>query len=241
MAHQTRAAKHQIKAGRREADRLADAVYLQVKEDIFGFRLIPGARFSENELAARMRVSRTPVREALLRLAREGFVDVHPKSGWSVRELDFDRFENLYDLRVILELAAVRKICAGGRAEGLAALKKTWLVPVRQRLDDWKEVARIDEAFHAALVAAAGNPELVRVHDDVTERIRVVRCLDFTQRDRVDRTYEEHGAILEAVLARKVQQASALLKTHIEESKHEVRKITLHRLAAAQHDARRRG
>jgi DNA-binding GntR family transcriptional regulator len=240
MAHQTRDGRHQEKAAGRDSDRLADVVYEQVKADIFEFRLLPGARFSENELAARSDVSRTPVREALLRLAREGFVDVHPKSGWSVRALDFERFEHLYDLRVILELAAVRKLCASDPGDALAELRKHWLVPVRQRLRDWKSVARIDEAFHATLVAAARNPELARVHADVTERIRIVRHLDFTQPERVQFTYDEHGAILKAVLARKAQQAALLLKSHIEQSKLEVRRITVHRLATAQHDARAR-
>jgi DNA-binding GntR family transcriptional regulator len=179
------------------------------------------------------------VREALLRLSREGFVAVHPKSGWSVHALDFTRFEHLYDLRVILELAAVRKLCASDFGDALAGLKKLWLVPVRHRLDDWKAVARIDEAFHATLVAAAGNPELARVHADVTERIRIVRRLDFTQPERVQYTYEEHAGILQAVLARKLQQATLLLKAHIEQSKLEVRKISLHRLETAHQDARR--
>ena len=241
MPHQSRASGHQKKAARRARDRLADAVYEQVKADIFEFRRIPGARFSENELAARSRVSRTPVREALLRLAREGFVDVHPRSGWSVRELDFERFEHLYDLRVILELAAVTRLCAAELGDALAGLARQWLVPVHRRLLDWREVARIDEDFHATLVAAAGNPELARAHSEVTERIRIVRRLDFTQRERVDRTYEEHGAILEAVLARKARQATRLLERHIAQSKLEVRRITIHRLAIARQDALERG
>ena len=56
---------------------LAETVYRQLKSDIFEFRLMPGARFSENEVARRARVSRTPVREALFRLQREGYLDVH--------------------------------------------------------------------------------------------------------------------------------------------------------------------
>jgi DNA-binding GntR family transcriptional regulator len=229
-----------MKAGRPESDRLADAVYGQVKADIFEFRLLPGARFSENDLAARSRVSRTPVREALLRLAREGFLQVHPKSGWSVQPLDFERFEHLYDVRVILELAAIRKLVSADFGEALAPLKKIWLVPVKQRLTDWIEVAQHDEAFHATLVSAAGNPELARLHAEVTERIRIVRRLDFTQAERVAYTYEEHGAILKAVLARKLQEATLLLKSHIEQSKLEVRKISIHRLHTAHDDARRR-
>ena len=208
-----------------------------MKADIAEFRMLPGARFSENAVAARARVSRTPVREALLRLQREGFLDVHSKSGWRVKELDFERFEHLYDARVVLELDAVRKLCAaetGAAAqEALAGLKRIWFVPQKQRLSDWIEVAKLDEAFHAALVAAAGNPELARMHADVTERIRIVRRLDFTQAERVQYTYDEHAAILRAILARKQQQAALLLRSHIEQSKLEVRKISIHRLHLA--------
>jgi DNA-binding GntR family transcriptional regulator len=237
-----------LKARKPDTDRLADAVYEAIKGDIFDFRLLPGARFSENEVAARTRVSRTPVREALLRLAREGFVEVHAKSGWSVRPLDFERFEHLYDLRVILELAAARKLCTTDfsnhprqpGAEALLALKKQWLVTPKQRLTDWREVATLDEAFHATLVAAAGNPELARIHADVSERIRILRRLDFTQAERIAYTYEEHAAILRAVLARKLQQAILLLRSHIEQSKLEVRKISIHRLHEAHQGAQLR-
>ncbi len=222
-----------MRGKRRDADRLADAIYRQVKSDIFDLRLLPGTRFSENELAARTRVSRTPVREALMRLAREGFVEVHAKSGWTVRALDFDGFDHLYDARVLLELDAVKKLCALESHEALAPLKTIWLVPAGRRLADWLEVARIDEQFHATLVAAAGNPELARMHADISERIRVVRRLDFTQSARIAATYEEHGAVLKAVLARKAQQAAILLRSHIEQSRLEVRKISIHRLHEA--------
>jgi len=226
-----------MKAPASDHDRLADAVYQRLKTDIFEFRLLPGGWFSENEIAARARVSRTPVREALLRLQREGFVEVHAKAGWTVRALDFERFEHLYDARIVLELDAARKLCASEPDERLATLKKAWLVPVKQRLSDWIEVAQLDEAFHATLVAAAGNPELARMHADVTERIRIVRRLDFTQAERVQYTYDEHAAILRAILARKAQQAALLLKSHIEQSKLEVRKISIHRLHLAHQEA----
>lgn len=226
-----------MKALRQHPNRLAEAVYARVKADIFEFRLLPGTRFSENEIAVRARVSRTPVREALLRLRREGFVDVHAKSGWSVRMLDFERFDHLYDARLLLETDAVRKLCAAPQGEALAALKRVWNVPARQRNEDWMEVAQLDEAFHAALVAAAGNPELARMHAEVTERIRIVRRLDFTQAERVHATYDEHAAILRAILSRKAQQATLLIRSHIEHSKLEVRKISIHRLHMAHLEA----
>ncbi|TMH70629.1 MAG: GntR family transcriptional regulator, partial [Betaproteobacteria bacterium] len=180
-------------------NKLAASVYEKLKSDIFEFRLLPGARFSENEVARRARVSRTPVREALFRLEREGYLEVHAKSGWSVRTLDFELLDNLYDLRVVLESAAVRKICQGDPRRALAGLEKVWLVSPRQRLTDGARVARLDEEFHRALVEAAGNPELARIHHGITERIRIVRRLDFTHAERVIYTYVEHAQILRAI------------------------------------------
>jgi DNA-binding GntR family transcriptional regulator len=217
---------------------LAESVYRVLKTDIFEFRLLPGTRFSENEVAARSRVSRTPVREALFRLEREGYLQVHPKSGWSVRPLDFDLLDDLYDLRLVLETAAVQRLCAGDPKAALAGLAKVWLVAPRSRLTDGARVARLDEEFHSTLVESAGNPELARVHQSITERIRIVRRLDFTHPERVVYTYLEHGQILRAVLGRRSARAVQLLKSHIEGSKNEVRKISLHRLHLAHIDSR---
>jgi len=68
---------------------LAERVYQQLKDDIFGFRLLPGDRFSEGGVAERMQASRTPVRQALYRLEREGYLEVFFRSGWQVRPFDF--------------------------------------------------------------------------------------------------------------------------------------------------------
>jgi DNA-binding GntR family transcriptional regulator len=219
-------------------NKLAGSVYEQLKSDIFEFRLLPGTRFSENDVARRARVSRTPVREALFRLEREGYLEVHAKSGWSVRALDFAALDHLYDVRLILECEAVRKLSAGNPRVSLAGLEKIWLVAPRQRLTDGARVARLDEEFHGKLVAAAGNPELARLHQTITERIRIVRRLDFTHPERVVYTYIEHGQILRAILARKPAKAIALLREHIQQSKSEVRKISLHRLHLAHLDSK---
>jgi DNA-binding GntR family transcriptional regulator len=216
---------------------LAEQVYASLKSEIQDFQLVAGDRFSEAELGNRLGVSRTPVREALFRLRTEGFLDVEPKLGWFVKPIDFAKLEQLYDLRIVLELASVQRLCV--RVEGSApldALKDIWLVPVAERLSDPRQVGANDEQFHASLVRAAGNDEMARVHWDVTERIRIIRRLDFTRPDRIEATYTEHAKILRAVIQRKADQAQLLLRAHIEQSKAEVRKITLHTL----HEARAR-
>ncbi len=214
----------------------AEEVYEQLKRDVSDFKLVPGDRFTETEISERLGVSRTPVRQALFRLQQEGFVEVLFRSGWRVLPFDFDQFEELYDLRMVLETTAAHRLCEAARKidrsllDDLAAI---WLIPADQRSSDTVQVAEWDEAFHCALVAAAGNAEMTRVHSDVTDRIRVIRRLDFTKQPRIDATYEEHAKILQAIQHQRGDQAALLLRAHIETSQTEVRKITLHQVHLA--------
>ena len=214
----------------------ADEVYEQLKRDVAEFKLVSGDRFTENELCERLGVSRTPVRQALFRLQQEGYVEVLFRSGWRVLPFDFDQFEQLYDLRMVLETTAVQRLCADGERVDRALLDKLaaiWLVPVAERSADTVQVAQWDEAFHCALVVAAGNGEMARVHRDVTDRIRIIRRLDFTKQARIDATYDEHAKILRAIQRKRGEQAALLLRAHIATSQAEVRKITLHQVHLA--------
>ncbi|MEZ5663042.1 MAG: GntR family transcriptional regulator [Burkholderiaceae bacterium] len=215
----------------------ADEVYAQLKKDIADFRLVPGDRFSEHDICNRLFVSRTPVRQALFRLQQEGLVEVLFRSGWRVLPFDFDKFDQLYDLRMVLETTAAQRLCqqdASRSSALLEGLKERWLVPASERSSDATQVAVWDEAFHETLVKAAGNAEMARVHHEVTERIRIIRRLDFLKQMRIDATYEEHAKILRAIIARKADRAELLLRSHIQSSQVEVRKITLHQVYLAQ-------
>jgi DNA-binding GntR family transcriptional regulator len=218
----------------------ADEVYEQLKRDIAEFQLVPGDRFTENSVTERLNVSRTPVRQALIRLQQEGYVEVLFRSGWRVLPFDFAKFEQLYDLRMVLETTAAHRLCDEGlrspkpvNHQLLDDLMDLWLVPVAQRSTDTVQVSQWDEAFHCALVEAAGNPEMARVHREVTDRIRIIRRLDFTKQARIEATYDEHGKILAAIRAKRGDQAAMLLRAHIETSQAEVRKITLHQVHLA--------
>ena len=221
-----------------EPQTLADQAYAQIKTMIFEFALMPGDRFSESELALSVAVSRTPLRQALQRLEREGFLRVMPKIGWQVAPLDFDVFDELYDLRVLIECHSARQLATAEQRPGLAALAEIWLVPAAERLADSAEVGLLDEQFHAQLVAAGGNREMARVHHEITERIRIIRRLDFTKQARIDATYEEHAKILKAIQRKRGDQAAMLLRAHIQASQAEVRKITLHQVHLARQGAR---
>ena len=123
------------------------------------------------------------------RLQREGYVDVLYRSGWQIRPFDFKSFEDLYDVRIIIETAAVKRLCEMEVPPAtLNDLKQIWLVPAGERLSDGATVSQLDERFHEMLVEGTGNVEMAQMHHAVTERIRIIRRLDFTKPPRIDAT-----------------------------------------------------
>jgi DNA-binding GntR family transcriptional regulator len=228
--------------GEGEKSTLGQVVYERIKEEIYEFGMAPGQRYSEQELANRFGVSRTPLRLALHVLAREGYLDrVGGHAGWLVKPFDLRYYEDLYDFRTQIELIAVRRLCTMDPAPDLGALCAFWRVPKRARVMDGQTVAKEDEKLHATLVALAGNAEMLRTHADLTERIRIIRRLDFIEPARIKAAFDEHDKILGALLARRAGDAEMLVRAHIEASRAEIRHITLHRLSlAAQQGGRAR-
>jgi DNA-binding GntR family transcriptional regulator len=221
---------------REHSKNLADAVYEELRSELFDFRLLPGDRFTEVEVAERTGTSRTPVRQALYRLHREGFLEVRSRSGWEVKPLNFAQLDALYELRILLERAAVAKLAVLMPEQldsALKPLEARWLVSPKKRSTNSGEVASWDENFHCSLVSSAGNEEFTRVHWDVTERIRIVRRLDFTEASRIRATYDEHSSILAALRKRRFEDAAKQLAVHIEVSRVEARKITMYRLQSS--------
>ncbi len=215
--------------------RLSETVYEQIKQGLFDFRFLPGDRLTETELAEKLKVSRTPIRQALSRLEQEGYLKLAFRNGWTISPFDFERFEQLYDLRIILELAAIQLLCEAEKPADLSALAEIWLAPPEARPSDPRVISENDEAFHVGLVTHAGNREMARVHRDITEKIRIIRRLDFTKGERIEATYNEHAQLLRLLIQRKSTPAALLMKSHIQASKAEVRKITMHMLHTAGH------
>ena len=215
---------------------LVERIYKQVKEEIFEFFLLPGDRFTESELAARVQASRTPVREALFRLQQEGYLEVRFRNGWQVKPIDFRQFEELYDIRVLLETEGVKHIAkadAEQRKMAVDSLAQIWLAPESQRKYKGADILSCDEHFHETIVATMGNREMTRIHRSISERIRIIKRLDFAREDRLQATYEEHAAIIRALIEGDTQTAAAVLTEHIKESKKVVYQITLHKLHMA--------
>lgn len=224
------------KATGKSSDNLSELVLQKIKNDIFDFKLMPGERFTESEIAESYAVSRTPIRQALYRLQQEGYVEVQFRSGWKVRSLDFKVYEELYDLRILLEGYAVEQLCQMPKDQlqvALAVLIQTWCIKPEQYLYDLRKLSAQDEAFHCHLVFAAGNAEMAKIHSEISEKIRIIRRLDFSKDYRVTATYAEHQQILKALLAQDAAFCLSILDAHIRHSRNEVKKITLEMLSSS--------
>lgn len=211
------------------SDTLSELVYQQIKTDIFDFKLMPGERFTESEIALTYQVSRTPTRQALYRLQQEGYVEVAFRSGWTVRPLNLQYYDELYELRIMIEQYAVRRLCTldFSSSKEMKQLYKIWMVKPEQYRSSLKAMAQIDEDFHCTLVRAVGNREMTKMHQEISEKIRIIRRLDFSKSKRIELTYQEHQAILKDIAHKQAEAALEKITLHIQQSRDEVKKITL--------------
>lgn len=210
----------------------AHVVYNALKDRILGFVLYPGTRVTETELAEDFGVSRTPIREALQRLAAEGFVTIRPKQGCFVRELDIEEIDQLYQVRIALEALALEQALEHMARSELEALAHDWH-PTRADTAPTSvdAMAQRDEGFHIALARGSSNRVLTGLLQDVNARIHIIRRLDFTDRERIAVTYTEHHRITALLLAGDLAAARELMAAHIRYSQEFARTLTLRRLA----------
>lgn len=208
---------------------LANIIYQQIKDDIFSFKLKPGQRFTETDIAEQYQVSRTPIRQVLYRLEQEGYVNVHFRSGWEIKPLDFTFYQELFDLRMILEKEAVKRLCSMDHEQSieLQQLKQLWLVEPEAYNSNIQELLRQSEDFHCALVRAAGNVEMAKIHHEISEKIRIVLSLGAMREFDIQHAYEDHGVILQCILNRDVEGAIHLAEHHVLHSIEDVKNITL--------------
>ena len=198
-------------------DNLSRQVYASLSERVLGMQYPPGHRLTEEELCSEFKVSRSPVREALGMLAENGLIDKKARQGYTVRRLDLREIEELYDVRLVLELAVIERVCAAGMADvELARLESYWRGLHASLPAMGTNLADADEEFHFVLAKSAGNGVLQQMLEFVNKRIHFVRLADITNPERLQTTCLDHLAILAAVRARDVESASAAVRRNIE-------------------------
>ncbi|HEU5415385.1 MAG TPA: GntR family transcriptional regulator, partial [Candidatus Angelobacter sp.] len=195
--------------------RESDRVYASLREMAIRFKLKPGERMTELDIAERFSVSRTPVREALNRLVNEGFLVPDGARGFAVRELDPKQCFDLYELRLSLESTAVRLAVERASDEQLAQLSTMAKRANREPADCGVErIVELDEEFHEQIAALSGNAQLAETLRSVNARIRFVRLIDMEDRPR-SRSLGDHVTVARALEARDAETAIKAIEEHV--------------------------
>jgi DNA-binding GntR family transcriptional regulator len=209
---------------------LRQEVLSALRSAILSSEIRPGSRLLEAEVAARMGVSRAPVREAIRQLEQEGLVEFFPHRGAVVIGLPDDEIDAIYELRALIEASAMRRACATLTDADFAALEAL-IGEMEEALGrrDIVEVAEIDLRFHGMIVERSGLSLLRRIWSslDGLVRVRSYQALErpgAAARYFIANSVASHTTLLEALRARDEDRADAAIREHILEVPQHVRR-----------------
>ena len=198
---------------------LVESSYHRIRSDIIGGKLAPGSKLRIDELRGDYKIGASPLREALNRLAGEGFVTVEEQRGFRVAPVSPDDLKDLSRMRVMLECEALRESIRNGGDEWEAKL-----VAAHHRLQkaeqsfgkDLAEWEHRNDEFHEALLAACPSPWLLRLRHVLYEQHKRYRFIAILSQQAGRDVHREHREILEATLARDVKAACKATELHIQ-------------------------
>ncbi|MCI4666288.1 MAG: GntR family transcriptional regulator [Neomegalonema sp.] len=195
---------------------LAQRVYLALSDAILSMRYSPGATLRKAAICARLGVSRSPVSEAIARLAAEGLVDVVPQSGSRVSPLSMPEIREAAFMREALELAAVARVAALRTDAELAQLARS--IRMQEMLADDGDDAGLyaeDEAFHALIMSFTGYRNVASTVATVSLQLRRARLLLLPEDGRAREVVAEHRKVLDAITAQDPDAAVAAMRAHL--------------------------
>jgi DNA-binding GntR family transcriptional regulator len=201
----------------KKAHGLSAQAYQQVRAAILGGEHSPGEVLFETHLADELGMSRTPVREALQILAREGLVEIIPNRGYLVPRLSMSDVRDLFELRESLEGLATR--CAAIRVTNDEIAELEQLHDRYERAQNWEASAPIGNEFHNRILSLAGNARLTAILGPLKAQIGLTRLAQLRDvRGRHDESVVEHRAILKAIQQRDAAAAERHARVHVRRS-----------------------
>lgn len=208
-------------AGRRRVrEPFADKAYRELRARILDNSMPSGQQYTEEELATMLQVSRTPTREAMLRLAGDGLVEVRPRHGMRVKPVSMADMREIYEVLTALESTAAALAAARADHGGSIKQLRTAICDMDTALerDDLKAWAEADERFHTLLVAAAGNSRLSELVQTYFGQAHRVRMLTLRLRPKPSMSNRDHEAVVDAVEAHDAARARKVHYAHREQS-----------------------
>ena len=194
----------------------AEQIVIALRRAIVTLRLKPGVRLSEQEVAGRFQVSRQPVREAFIRLATSGLVEVHPQRGTFVAKISAEAILDAHFVREAVEMAIARRAAKLASPADLEALEQELQLQRQSgRSNDSALFFDLDEQFHRLLAAIAQRPNAWRAIEEAKAQIDRVRYLTLLEEQRLKRRIEQHQKIVAAIATGRPSEAAAAMKTHL--------------------------
>jgi len=195
---------------------LTGRAFRELRRQILNFRLLPGVRISDKEVAEVMGLSRTPVREALIRLAGQGLVQARHNRGFTVRVFTIKEVEDLYTLRENLETMAVRLATERMDREKEKALRlHLERYPGLVAKGNLVRFNETDNEFHDLIARMSGNDLLAKTLGGLHDQLRLVRRYQHLHPDSFRHTYQEHGRIVDYMVLGEARQARTAISRHI--------------------------
>lgn len=195
-----------------ERTTLRDQAERSLRDLIVGGQLTSGERVNEVAIAARLGISRGPLREAIQVLAREGLLELISHRGAFVRTIDAGMLRDLYEVRVALEAYAAKLLASLPRSVGVASLGSILAEAESHGASDGYPS---DADFHRGMFAAIGNSALADAADDVQVRISVARARSARDPGRAAAALAEHKAIFAAITDGRADEAARLMEQHL--------------------------
>jgi DNA-binding GntR family transcriptional regulator len=198
--------------------RMGSRVFDAIRQAIVQLKLRPGNLLSEADVARQLGVSRQPVREAFIKLAEVGLVEVKPQRGTFVMLISIRQVQNVRFIREAIEVAVVRKAALEASPKRLDEFRR--LIDAQrdaERRGDHMEFLRLDEAFHQALAHSVGTDYAWRVLENLKAQMDRVRHLSMPDATPIDVLVGQHAAIIDAVARHAPDEAEAAMRTHLSE------------------------
>ncbi len=215
-----RASKSAAAERRRGRESFSENAYRDLRERILDNRMPCGEQFTEEELASMLKMSRTPVREAMLRLENEGLVEVRPRHGMRIKPVSVADMREIYEVLTALEsMAAALAALRQDQGDYVARLREA-IVEMDRALerDDRRGWAAADERFHTLLVEASGNSRIAELVQTIFDQSHRVRMLTLFLRPMPLISNRDHEAVVDAVAAHDAERARGIHYAHRQRS-----------------------
>lgn len=186
-----------------------------LKDNIIRLELEPGSMVSENELAAEMGLSRTPVREALIELSKVGIIEIYPQRGSSVALIDYELVEEARFMRLVLEKAIVVLVCEEAASGDLLRLRQNVeLYGFYAEHGDSDMMLETDNEFHSILFQIVKKERIFSIIQNMSIHFDRVRHMALTA-VKEQKVFQDHSDIVDAIARRAPEEAAAIIERHL--------------------------